>query len=227
MGRDPRIERGMLAQLADRRRRLEAGAVSLGWKLGMGTDAAMAKLGISAPLVGFLLEAARMESGSTCDLSGWRNPRLEPEIAAWMGADLPGDASAEDARAAVAGLGVAIELVDPDPDAGDPEQILAGDIYQRHVLLGPVVEGASIAGLELEVTVNGAVEASSDDVTAATGDPYDLIRHVAATVASAGETLRAGEVVICGSIVPALSVSPGDAAEVTLDGLGRLGVRFA
>jgi 2-keto-4-pentenoate hydratase len=217
----------MLAQLAERRRRLEGGAGSLGWKLGMGTDAAMGKLGISAPLVGYLLEPARMESGSTCDLSGWSNPRLEPEVAAWMGADLPGDASAEDARAAIAALGVAIELVDPDPDADDPEQILAGDIYQRHVLLGPGIEGASTTGVTLDVTVNGASEASSDDITAATGDPYELVRHVAATVAAAGETLRAGEVVICGSIVPALKVSSGDAVEVTLEGLGRLGVRFA
>lgn len=227
MARDERIERGMAAQLTERRRRLDGGAGSLGWKLGMGTEAAMGKLGTSAPLVGFLLEPARLESGSTCDLSGWRNPRLEPEVAAWMGADLAGDASTEDARAAVAGLGVAIELVDPDPDADDPEQILAGDIYQRHVLLGPAIEGAATTGVTLEVTVNDASEASSGEITAATGDPYELVRHVAATLAGAGETLRAGEVIICGSIVPALSVSPGDAVEVTLEGLGRLGVHFA
>src|ERR1044072_3949185 len=102
MGRDPRMERGMLAQLAERRRRLDGGAASLGWKLGMGTDAAMGKLGIDAPLVGYLLEPARMESGSTCDVGGWSNPRLEPEVAAWMGADLAPDASPDDVRAAVA-----------------------------------------------------------------------------------------------------------------------------
>jgi 2-keto-4-pentenoate hydratase len=227
MAPDQRIERGMAAQLAERRRRVDGGAGSLGWKLGMGTEAAMGKLGTSAPLVGYLLEPARLESGATCDLSGWQNPRLEPEVAAWMGADLAGDASAEDARAAVAGLGVAIELVDPDPDADDPEQILAGDIYQRHVLLGPAIEGAATSGVTLDVTVNGSSEASADDVTAATGDVYELVCHVASTLAGAGETLRAGEVIICGSIVPALEVAPGDAVEVTLDGLGRLGVRFA
>src|SRR4051812_7602133 len=227
MGRDPRIERGMLAQLTERRRRVDAGEASLGWKLGMGTQAAMGRLGTSAPLVGYLLESARMESGATCDISGWRNPSLEPEIAAWMGSDLGGDATREEAAAAVRGLGVAIELVDPDPDANDPEAILAADIYQRAVLLGPVQEGASPAGVSAEVTVNGSVEASAENATAATGDPYDLVRHVASVVAAAGEQLRAGEVVICGSVVPALKVSPGDAVEVTLSPLGRLGVRFA
>ena len=41
----------MLAQLTERRRRIEDGEVSLGWKLGMGVPAAMAKLGTDAPLV--------------------------------------------------------------------------------------------------------------------------------------------------------------------------------
>jgi 2-keto-4-pentenoate hydratase len=61
MARDPRIERGLLAQLTARRGRIEAGDRSLGWKLGMGVPAAMQKLGTSAPLVGYLLESARVE----------------------------------------------------------------------------------------------------------------------------------------------------------------------
>ena len=47
----------------------------------------------------------------------------------------------------IAALGAAIELVDPDPKASDPEAILETDIFQRHVLLGPVTpvtEGASL-----------------------------------------------------------------------------------
>jgi len=227
MGRDPRIERGMLAQLAARRQRLDAGVASLGWKLGLGTDAAKAKLGIDAPLVGYLLGPARMESGATCDLSGWSNPRLEPEVAAWVGSDLGPDASLDEAHAAVTGFGVAIELVDPDPDADDPEAILAGDIFQRHVLLGPVTEGATAAGTSARALKNGDEAAATADATEATGDPVDLVLHVANVVGAAGEGLRAGEVVICGSVVPALDVAPGDTVEVQLDPLGSLTVSFA
>jgi 2-keto-4-pentenoate hydratase len=172
MGRDERIDRGMATQLAERRRRIDAGEHPLGWKLGMGVPAAMEKLGTEAPLVGYLLESARVESGATVDVSGWSNPKLEPEIAVHLGADVPGGTSREDAEAAIAGVGVAIELVD-------------------------------------------------------TGDPVELIVHVANTLAEAGETLRAGEVVICGSVVPALDVAPGDEVEVTLDPLGSLSVKFA
>jgi 2-keto-4-pentenoate hydratase len=227
MARDPRIERGMLAQLTDRRQRLDGGEASLGWKLGMGVPAAMAKLGTDAPLVGFLLASGRVDDGGTVSLEGWGNPKLEPEVAVHLGADLPAGASRADAEAAIAGLGVAIELVDLDPEAADPEALLAADIFQRHVLLGPPVEGASAAGAPARVRQNGDEAATTADATEATGDPVELVRHVADVVGEAGELLRAGEVVICGSVVPALDVAAGDTVEVELDGLGALRVTFA
>jgi 2-oxo-3-hexenedioate decarboxylase len=192
----------------------------------MSAPAVMEKLGTEAPLVGYLLEPARVRSGGTVDLSAWTNPRLEPEIAAHMAADLPGEASREQATAAIAGLGAAIELVDLDPDASDPEAILAADIYQRHVLLGPPRSDVTPADVTVRVSLNGDEAAATDDATQATGDPVDLVLHVARTLEAAGERLRAGEVVICGSVVPALGVAPGDAVEVTLDPLGRLSVLF-
>ena len=227
MARDPRIERGLLAQLTARHRRLEDGEEALGWKLGFGVPAAMKKLGTSAPLVGHLLRSGLVEPGGTVEVGAWANPRLEPEIAVHMGADLGSGASREDAAAAVRGLGVAIELVDIDPSAADPEPILAANIFQRHVLLGPMREGATASGVSARISVNGSEEASADDATEATGDPLDLVRHVASTLAAAGETLRAGEVVICGSVVPALAVAPGDEVEVVLEPLGSLAVSFA
>jgi 2-keto-4-pentenoate hydratase len=227
MASDPRIERGMLAQLTERRRRIEAGEAPLGWKLGFGVPAAMAKLGIDAPLVGYLLEPALVPDGATVPLEGWANARLEPEIAVHLGADVAPGASREDAEAAVAGLGVAIELVDPDPDAGDPEAILAADIFQRHVLLGPAVEGARADGVSGRIVQNGEEAAAAEDATEVTGDPIDLVRHVADVLGEAGERLRAGEAVICGSIVPALAIAPGDTVEVRLDPLGALTVSFA
>jgi len=196
----------MLAQLTERRRRIEDGEASLGWKLGMGVPAAMAKLGTDAPLVGYLLAPARVEDGGTVSLDGWGTAKLEPEIAVHMGADLAAGASRADAEAAIAGLGAAIELVDLDPSADDPEAILAADIFQRHVLLGPVTEGATAAGTSARALKNGDEAAATADATEATGDPVDLVLHVANVVGAAGEGLLAGEVVICGSVVPVTSM---------------------
>jgi 2-keto-4-pentenoate hydratase len=187
MARDPRIERGLLAQLTRRRQQLEADERPLGWKLGMGVPAAMSKLGIEAPLTGYLLESGRVESGATVDISGWANPKLEPEIAVHLGADVAEDSSRELAEAAIAGYGVAIELVDLDPSADDPEVILAANIFQRHVLLGPLREGVSIEALRGTVRRGGEEAAATDDATEVTGSPVDLVRHVADVLEHAGE----------------------------------------
>jgi 2-keto-4-pentenoate hydratase len=227
MARDPRIERGLLVQLAERRRRIDGGDTSLGWKLGMGTPAAMQKLGTAAPLVGYLLESGRAEPGGSVPLDGWTNPRLEPEIAVHLAADLDGTASRDDALAAIGGVGPAMELVDPDPDASDPEPVLAANIFQRHVVLGPVVEGAALDDVSARVLRDGEEVASADDATEATGDPVDLVLHVARTLAVAGERLAAGEVVICGSVVPALEIAPGESLEVVLGPLGSVTISFA
>ena len=205
----------MSAQLAAARRTLDRDERPLGWKLGFGTGPAMKKLGIDAPLVGYLPVANRLESGAVVDISNWGNPKLEPEIVARAGAE--GEITA---------IGAAIELVDPDPNASDPEAILETDIFQRHVLLGPVTEGAGVEDVRLRVTVNGDQAAASDDVTEATGDLDGLVEHVAKTLKAAGAELERGDMVICGSIVTALAIAPGDEVEVRLEPLGSLAVSF-
>ena len=178
----------------------------------------MERLGIDGPLVGYLLESARLESGAVVDISNWGNPRLEPEIVARVGED-----------GGIAALGAAIELVDPDPKASDPEAILETDIFQRHVLLGPVTpvtEGASLTDVSLQVRVNGEQAAATDDITEATGELDGLVAHVAKTLEAAGESLERGDMVICGSIVTALEIAPGDKVEVALEPLGSLAVAF-
>ena len=206
----------MQAQLAEARRTLHRDERPLGWKLGFGTEAAMKKLGIDAPLVGYLPAANRLESDAVADISNWGNAKLEPEIVARAGE-----------KGEITAIGAAIELVDLDTSVGDPEDILGANIFQRHVLLGPVTEGASAGDVKLRVTVNGEQVAASDEVTEATGDLDGLVTHVAKTLKAAGAELERGDMVICGSIVPALDVAPGDSVEVSLEPLGSLTVSFA
>src|SRR4051812_36171042 len=107
---DERITRGMESQLADLRRELDRDERPLGWKLGFGTESAMKTLGTDAPLVGYLVGANRLESGAVVDITNWGNPRLEPEIVARVGE-----------KGEITAIGAAIELVDPDPRARDPQ----------------------------------------------------------------------------------------------------------
>ena len=77
---DPRVQRGLRAQLADRRARMDAGELPVGWKIGFGAPAAMEKLKTSGPLIGFLMQKALLPSGAVASLKGCSKPVAEPEI---------------------------------------------------------------------------------------------------------------------------------------------------
>jgi 2-keto-4-pentenoate hydratase len=226
---DPRIQRGMAAQLGRRSERLGAGEQPLGWKVGFGSPAAMQKLAIRAPLIGFLTDKALVATGATVSLAGWSKPAAEPEIAVHMGRDLTAGADLDTVRAAIAGLGPAIELADVDRPPDDVERILAGNIYQRGVIVGPCDTsraGGAVGGLHGHVARNGSAFAYTSDPQALTGDLIDIVRHVADTLAAFGETLRAGQIIITGSIVPPLWVEAGEEIVFELAPVGSVSIRF-
>jgi 2-keto-4-pentenoate hydratase len=213
---DDRIARGMRRQLALRDERVAAGARQVGWKLGFGAPAAREKLRIDGPLVGFLLDSGLLDDGATVSLDGWHNPMLEAEIAVHAGPD-----------GTIAGVSAAIELADLHPPPDDVEEILAGDIFTRHVILGPLVAGRTdSAGVTARVLVDGAEVATTDDVARLVGRLDDAVRRTAEALARQGERFREGEILMTGSVFPPLAVTPGRRVELELEPLGRLGLSF-
>jgi 2-keto-4-pentenoate hydratase len=228
---NPLIKSGMAAQLAQRRARMAAGEKPLGWKVGLGAPASMQKLGLAAPVVGYLMQRALLPPGGTASLTGYAKPVAEPEIGARMARDLGGGVTAADAAAAVKEIFPAIELADLDrtPAADNLDAVLAGDIFQRHVVLcGKTRAGAATAGLTSRVIRRGSEAARSTDPEALTGTLPAIVAHVANTLAAFGETLRAGDVIITGSITPPITIE-ADESELThaLDPIGEATLRFA
>jgi 2-keto-4-pentenoate hydratase len=228
---DPRIARGMEKQLAARRARIAAGEKPLGWKVGLGAPPAMERLKIKAPLVGFMMQKSLIANGSTASLAGWHKPVAEPEIAVYMGQDLPGGASRDAAIAAIKGISPAIELADLNPPPDDVEVTLAGNIFHRHVILGPpdpARAGAKLDGLVGHVFRGGALAAKQEKVEALIGEIIGIVQHVAGTLAAHGETLRAGDVIITGSIVPPPFIEPDETEfAYSLEPVGGLSVKFS
>ncbi|HXX25090.1 MAG TPA: fumarylacetoacetate hydrolase family protein [Pseudolabrys sp.] len=227
---DPRIAKGMTAQLATRRARIAAGERQLGWKVGLGAPASMERMQIKAPVVGFLMQRALLLSGSTVSFSSFTKPVAECEIAVRMAKDLPGGTSADDALAAVKDIFPAIELADfdPAPTADNLDAVLAGNIYQRHVILcGNTRAGGSVAGLTSRLIRRGAQAANTTDPEALTGKLPDIVALVANTLAAYGEKLSAGDVIITGSITPPI-VLESDETDLThaLDPIGEVSVQF-
>jgi 2-keto-4-pentenoate hydratase len=226
---DPAALRGLKRALEDRQKKLDAGSQPLGWKVGFGGPAALDMLGISRPLVGYLLHDGLLASGTTVSIKDWTKPVAEPEICVTIGHDLPGGGDKDAAAAAIAGIGPAIELADVVVPPENAEDIVAANINHRAVLLGGFDRsraGARLDGLVGRV-VRGTKMTEVDDLEANTGKLVDIVRSVADTLGDAGETLREGEIIIAGSVTPPVFLEPDDVGfSFDLVGLGAVSVSF-
>src|SRR6185437_4996899 len=168
--------------------------------------------GLSDAVVGYLTDTRTVEPGASVSLAGWTAPAVEVELAVRVGGD--GD---------IAGLAPALELVDLDISFEDIEPVLAGNICHRGVVFGPEVPGADPLAMAATVTKDGAVVAEGR----LTKDPAITVGFVRSYLAAHGSVLEPGQRIICGSVVPPVSVAPGDALDVSFGPFGSLRVAFA
>jgi len=219
----------MQAQLDDRRQRIAAGERPLGWKVGFGAPAAMSALDIERPLVGYLMHSGIIASGTELPYATFTQPAIEPEIAVYLGADVAGGSDAATIKAAIAALGPAIEIADVRfaPTEG-VERILAGNIYQRGIVLGGSDEhraGARLTDLTATIRRNGVAIEIPDDIESNTGRLIDVVAAVADTLAEMGERLSAGELIIAGSIVPPFLLDDAATIEYSLGQAQAISIR--
>ena len=199
--------------LVRRREILAQGAEAIGWKVGFNISAAQEKLGIDAPLAGFLSSNGVLEDGAEVSLDDGAVV-IESEVAVELGPD---------ARSIVALL-PALEVADlPDLDQ-DVETILAGNIFHRAVVFGPRVEthepGAG------RVLVNGEVEhvMAPGETSAHLEEMVEAVRR---RLAAVDEDMLPGQRIITGVLAPPHAAHPGDRVRLELDALGGVELVFA
>ena len=228
---DERVRAGLARQMALRRQVLADGTKSIGWKVGFGAPAALELMQITAPLLGFLTEATVAESGAVIDPAGYQRGVVEFELAVYLGHDLGRGASDDEARAAITAIGPAIEVANIDLPLG-PEQvegIVAGDIFHTATVFGepdPSRAGLDTSGLLARVLVDGREVASTGDLEAITGSYPSIVRTVANTLAANELSLKAGDVVITGSVIPPIDSTLGKEFTFALDPFNPISIRI-
>ena len=217
----------MESQLARWRAALAAGAVRVGWKIGLNDPRLQQHLGLETCVLGHLTLATTIVPGDAHSLAGGTMVGVEPEVAIHVGRDVPAGAERREVVDAVVGLGAALEVVDIDAPFDDVERIVAANVFHRGVLFGmarPERAGGALDGVTARALRNGnAVE--TVDAAAACGDVAEIVRFVADTLAACGERLRAGDWIIAGSLTRPLWVKPDDVVGVDLGPLGSLTLR--
>jgi 2-keto-4-pentenoate hydratase len=207
------VERGTTAMLVRRREILAQGAEPIGWKIGFNVSAAQQKLGIDAPLAGFLTTSGLFQDGDEVALDG-SSVVIESEVAVELG---------DDARSIVALL-PALEVADPPDLDQDVETILAGNIFHRAVAFGPRTETAAPGGGR--ILVNGEVEHSM--APGETGAHLEeMVEVVRRRLAAVDEDLLPGQRIITGILAPPHVARPGDRVRLELDQLGGVELQFA
>jgi 2-keto-4-pentenoate hydratase len=221
---DPRVVKGLEAQVSEWRTVLDAGAERVGWKIGLNIPEAQNALGIEEPVIGYLTSATVVESGGEYRASDDSSLRAEPEVALEMGRDVePDDADADVARDDVAGVAVALVLVDVGRPPEGIQGIVATNVFHRAVVLGPSRPAFPGEGLEAVIEVDGQQRERAD----VPDDFSDVVLLTARLLGEVGERLERGDRIIAGSLTPQVPLGPGNRVAVDIEGLGGVEARIA
>jgi 2-oxopent-4-enoate/cis-2-oxohex-4-enoate hydratase len=211
-------------------RRLALGDRIIGKKIGLTSRVVQRALGVSEPDFGQLL--ASMVATDTIVTAGLLQPRAEGEIAFLLERDLTGPGvSNADVLRATASVMPCFEIVDsrirdwrirlPDTVADNAS---AGMLVLGDRAVDPKTLDLSTCGMVLEK--NGVLECTGAGA-AALGSPVACVAWLVNTLGRFGMPLRAGEIVLSGSLGALIPVAAGDHLHLSIGGIGSASVRFA
>lgn len=211
-------------QMALLERMLADGESLVGWKMG-GTLAA--KPGDTLdPIFGFMLASDEYNSGDTIPATRFceDTTNVEAEVCFWINKDLPGPSiSRKQVEGAVGGVGGASELISvrvrdaQGSRAASPELAIADGLSHGGFILPGKKVPLADAGFEEEtgcVKINGNVIAVGHAKSMMGGKPLDAVVALANRLLKYGHHLRAGNVVIIGSMLESPPAGAGDRAEI-------------
>lgn len=213
-------------------RRLEAGETVIGKKIGVTSKAVQSMLNVHQPDFGYLTDKMAYSQGQEMPISEHLiQPKAEGEIAFILKKDLmgPGVTNA-DVLAATDCVIPCFEVVDSRIENW---QIKIQDTVADNASCGLFILGDKAADPRkvdlmtcgMVVEKNGSV-ISTGAGAAALGSPVNSVAWLANTLGEFGIPLKAGEVILSGSLVPLEPVQPGDFMSVSIGGMGSASVRF-
>jgi len=206
----------------------------VGYKIGCTSAVMQEYLSIAHPCAGGIFASRVNPSGAALPAAMFVRVGVECEIAVRLGKDLePRGAtiSSDDVAAAIDAYFPAIEIVDDRyvkwETLGAPT-LAADDFFGAAIVVGDAVASAKAPDLR---TVVGRAVINGEEVGRGTGadlmgHPHNPVVWLANDLATRGEKLRAGQVVMTGSSVKTVWLKAGDRVSMEFAGLGDVHLRF-
>lgn len=183
----------------------------VGYKMGLTSLAKQKQMHISAPIFGVLTDAMQIQNEQTISLKNFIQPKVEPEIAFILGEDLRGHVSLEQALAACSGVCAALDVIDSRyiDFKFTLIDVVADNTSAGGYVLGPIYNpsGFDLANLSMDLIVNDVIVEKGNSNTIL-GNPINSLIMLVQLLAEQGSYLKAGEIVLSGASMSAITLKP-------------------
>lgn len=218
--------------------KLASGRQKIGWKIGLTSRAMQDALKIDTPDSGVLLDDMLFESGATVPAGRFIQPRIEAEIAFVMKAPLAGeDCSRADVLMATDYVAPSLEILDTRIQRADAAT------GQARIITDTISDNAANAGIVLgrerhsidahDLRWTGAIVSRNDTVeetglgAGVLNDPVTSVLWLARRMASYGQQIEAGDIVLSGSFIRPIECPSGSKITADFGPFGSVDISFA
>ncbi|WP_299550947.1 2-oxo-hept-4-ene-1,7-dioate hydratase [uncultured Tateyamaria sp.] len=216
--------------------KVAAGDPVIGWKIGLTSRAMQMALNIDIPDSGVLTQSMQFDTGATIPAGHFIQPRIEAEIAFVMKSDIGGaDVTRDDVLAATDYVVPALEILDTrilraDPDTGQPRKVF--DTIADNAANAGIVVGTQRNAPENLRWVGAIVKMGNTVEETGLGagvlnDPVESVVWLARRMATYGNTIKAGQLILSGSFIRPIECPPGTNIDADFGSFGRVDLSFS
>ena len=221
--------------LIDKKR--ASGRTIIGWKIGLTSKAMQAALGINIPDSGVLFDDMTFENGDVAPKGCFIQPRVEAEIAFVMKSPIAGEnVTREQVIAATDYVAPSLEILDTRILRKDPEtrktrsvvDTIADNAANAGIVLGDKrhdVDAHDLRWVGAIVKRNGEVEETGLGA-GVLNDPLESIVWLARRMATYGQKIEAGQIILSGSFIRPLECPPGTKIAADFGDFGSVRISF-
>lgn len=212
--------------------RVAAGEEIRGYKVGFTNIPVREKMGLPDSTYGYLLDRMVLADGGELAMSELIAPKIECEITFQLGKDLGGKGlSIDDVLAATSSVRATFEICDARiKDWKCPyADFFADNAFSARCILGAgdwtPVDQVDLLAEEVTLTREGE-ELARGKGEMAMGHPANAVSWLAAKLADRDKHLRAGDIVMTGTLTPILAIEAPATYVATFSTLGAVTKRF-
>jgi 2-keto-4-pentenoate hydratase len=228
---DLTVKESYQIQLGWVERKLNAGHVVIGKKVGLTSKAMQDMLGVTEPDYGHLLDSMKLSSGEVLSRKDFIKPKVEAEIGFILKDDLKGpNVTYVDVILATEAIVPTLEVIDSRiedwkirladtvADNGSSARAVVGEPFTH-------LEKVDLRTLSMTLHKNGEVAATGAGA-AALGHPAHAVAWLANKLADYDLLLKAGELILPGALSAAIDVEAGDEVTAVFGKLGSVSISF-